>query len=176
MWGTKSQDSVHRPQLLKRKDSRSRFVPRSFCLPAYRLTAGPNRLTMNEWIKIYIYKAHKNTSTQNLACAQRHCGWRAPSPKVQALFYDILPSTIAVFSYAIGSRKLSANEQFFCWCLNSSKFFTNNSNDNRRLFYFAMLLTPAEIKPKSFESTRNLFSFFFYPRWMRLMFTCVLGR
>ena len=32
--------------------------------------------------------------------------------KFQALVYDILPSTIAVFSYAIGSRKLSANEQF----------------------------------------------------------------
>ena len=30
-----------------------------------------------------------------------------------ALVYDILPSTTAVFSYAIGSRKLSANEQFF---------------------------------------------------------------
>ena len=37
-------------------------------------------------------------------------------PKLQALVYDILPSTAAVFSYAIGSRKLSANEQFFCWC------------------------------------------------------------
>ena len=34
-------------------------------------------------------------------------------PKLQTLVYDILPSTIAVFSYAIGSRKLSANEQFF---------------------------------------------------------------
>ena len=33
--------------------------------------------------------------------------------KLQALVYDILPSTAAVFSYAIGSRKLSANEQFF---------------------------------------------------------------
>ena len=29
-------------------------------------------------------------------------------PKLQALVYDILPSTAAVFSYAIGSRKLSA--------------------------------------------------------------------
>ena len=29
-----SQDSVHRPQLLKRKESRSRFEPRSLCLPA----------------------------------------------------------------------------------------------------------------------------------------------
>ena len=33
--------------------------------------------------------------------------------KLQALVYDILPSTTAVFSYAIGLRKLSANEQFF---------------------------------------------------------------
>ena len=47
-----------------------------------------------------------------------------------------------------------------------------------------MLLTPAQIKPKSFESRQNssffLFSFsfslFFNPGWMRLMFTCVLGR
>ena len=31
----------------------------------------------------------------------------------EGLVYDILPSTTAVFSYAIGSRKLSANEQFF---------------------------------------------------------------
>ena len=33
--------------------------------------------------------------------------------KLQALVYDILPSTTAVFSYAVGPRKLSANEQFF---------------------------------------------------------------
>ena len=33
--------------------------------------------------------------------------------KLQTLVYDILPSTTAVFTYAIGSKKLSANEQFF---------------------------------------------------------------
>ena len=33
--------------------------------------------------------------------------------ELQALVYDILPSTTAVFSYAIWSRNLSANEQFF---------------------------------------------------------------
>ena len=33
--------------------------------------------------------------------------------KLQALVYDILPSNTAVFSYAIGPRKLLANEQFF---------------------------------------------------------------
>ena len=32
---------------------------------------------------------------------------------LQTLVYDILTSTTAVFSYAIGSRKLSANEQVF---------------------------------------------------------------
>ena len=32
---------------------------------------------------------------------------------LQALVYDILPSSTAVFSYAIGPRKLSANEQVF---------------------------------------------------------------
>ena len=55
--------------------------------------------------------------------------------KLQALVYDIFPSTTAVFSYAIGSRKLSDNEQFFCWCSNSSRFVTNNSDYMRRLFY-----------------------------------------
>ena len=57
--------------------------------------------------------------------------------KHQALVYDILPSTTAVFSYAIVSRKLSANEQFCCcwWCSNSSTFVTNNSNKTRRVIY-----------------------------------------
>ena len=34
-------------------------------------------------------------------------------PKLKALVYDILLSIIAVFSYAMGSRKMSVNEQFF---------------------------------------------------------------
>ena len=56
-------------------------------------------------------------------------------PKLPALVYDILLLTTAVFSYATGSRKLSVNEQFFCWCSNSSKFVTNNSNKTRRVIY-----------------------------------------
>ena len=39
-----------------------------------------------------------------------------PAGKFQALVYDILSSTTAVFSYAIGPRKLSANEQFLFVC------------------------------------------------------------
>ena len=68
------------------------------------------------------------------------------SAKLQALVYNILPSTIAVFSYTIGSRKLSANERLLLvllllWCSNSNKFVTNNSNYIRRLFYSALALT-----------------------------------
>ena len=34
-------------------------------------------------------------------------------PAAMLLVYDIHPSATAVFSYAIGPRKLSANEKFF---------------------------------------------------------------
>ena len=34
-------------------------------------------------------------------------GYATLRAKLQALVYDILPSTTAIFSYAIGSRKLS---------------------------------------------------------------------
>ena len=64
--------------------------------------------------------------------------------KLQALVYDILPSTTAVFSYAIGSRKLSANEQFF--------FFVGAQT-------VLSLLQTTQIKPKSFESRQNSFCF-----------------
>ena len=47
-----------------------------------------------------------------LVCAVFSCVQIMVWLKLQALVYDILPSTTAVFSYAIGSRKLSANEQF----------------------------------------------------------------
>ena len=55
--------------------------------------------------------------------------------KLQALVYDILPSTTAVFSYAIGSRKVSANEQFFVGAQTVISLFTNNSNKTRRVIY-----------------------------------------
>ena len=51
------------------------------------------------------------------ACGERNMGRRglqlSTELELPALVYDILPSTTAVFSYAIGSRKLSVNEQFF---------------------------------------------------------------
>ena len=51
--------------------------------------------------------------------------------------YDILPSTTAVFSYAIGSKKLSANEQFcfvlFCWC--SNYCLSQTTHKTKRVIY-----------------------------------------
>ena len=74
--------------------------------------------------------------TQSTAhVTQAHTPTATLRAKLQALVYDILPSTTAVFSYALGSRKLSANEQFFRWCSSTSEFVTNNSNYIRRLFY-----------------------------------------
>ena len=49
-----SQDSVHKPQLLKRKESRSGIETMSFRLPAYRLTARPNRLSRHPKVTHYI--------------------------------------------------------------------------------------------------------------------------
>ena len=51
-----------------------------------------------------------------LGVCHRPCFGAAPHsvfPKLQALVYDILPSTTALFSYLMDSRILSANEQFF---------------------------------------------------------------
>ena len=52
---------------------------------------------------------------QSPVCSEvdHHSLWLNDFPKLQALVYDVRPSTTAVFSYAIGSRKQSANEQFF---------------------------------------------------------------
>ena len=95
--------------------------------------------------------------------------------KLQALVYDSLPSTTAIFSYAIGPRKLSANEQFFVGTQesNSSKFVMNNSNYIRCLFYVVMLLTPAQIKPESFEMRQNFFLFFTQCRCASCLCACL---
>ena len=58
------------------------------------------------------------------------------NPKLQALVYDILPaSTTAVFSYAIGSRKLSPNEQFFVGAQTVVSLLQDNSDKTRRVIY-----------------------------------------
>ena len=76
-------------------------------------------------------------------------------PELQALVYDILPSTTAVFSYAIGSRKLSANEQFLVGAQTVVGLLQITQIKQGVSFIAATRFTPAQIKPQSFESRRN---------------------
>ena len=92
--------------------------------------------------------------------------------KLQALVYDILPSTTVVFSYAIGPRKLSANEQLFVGAQTVVSLLQTTQIISDVCFITDHIAYASSIKPKSFESRRN---FLLYPAWMRLMFTCVLG-
>ena len=55
--------------------------------------------------------------------------------KLQALVYDILPSTTAVFSYAMWSRKLSANEQFFVCAQTVVSLLQTTQIKTRRVIY-----------------------------------------
>ena len=76
--------------------------------------------------------------------------------KLQALFYDILSLTTAVFSYAIGSRKLSANEQCFVGVQTVVSLLQTTETKQDVSFTPPIKLTPAQIKPQSFESRRKL--------------------
>ena len=48
--GFPGNNSVHKPQLLKRKESRGEIEPPIVCTPAARRTAGPKRLTDGEMV------------------------------------------------------------------------------------------------------------------------------
>ena len=89
--------------------------------------------------------------------------------RLQALVYDILPSTTAVFSYSIGSIKLSTNEQFFVGAETVVSLLQTIQIVSDVCFITDHVPYASS---ESFESRRN--SSFFHPGWMRLMFTCVL--
>ena len=80
--------------------------------PGYRSRSGKNTMETNSPSRC---QRSGKISAPDIPTGPQH--WSLPRRtgwfKLQALVYDILPSTAAVFSYAIGSRKLSANEQFF---------------------------------------------------------------
>ena len=80
-----------------------------------------------------------------------------PQAKLQALVYDILPSTTAVFtSYAIGSGKLSPNEQFLVGAQTAVSLL-QTTQIKQGVSFIANKVYTAEIKPQSFESRRNSF-------------------
>ena len=73
------------------------------------------------------------------------------SAKLQALVYDILPSTTAVFSYAIGFRKLSANEYFFVGAQTVVSLLQTTQIIPDVCFITDHVARKAQIRPKSFE-------------------------
>ena len=92
-------------------------------------------------------------------------------PYSKALVYDILPSTTAVFSYAIGSRKLSANEQFFVGAQTVVSLLQTTQIKQGVSFIAANKVYTSTNKTTIVWIETEL-----YPLWMRLMFTCVLWR
>ena len=91
--------------------------------------------------------------------------------KLQALVYDIHPSTTAVFSYAIGFRKLSANEQFFVGAQTVVSLLQTTHILADVWFITEHVAYATQIKPKSFESRRNsLFFLLFFPFLFFLFF------
>ena len=80
--------------------------------------------------------------------------------KLQAPVYDILPSTTAVFSYTIASRKLSANEQFFVGAQTVVSLLQTT-----QIKQGASFIAANKVYTQSFESRRNspffIFSFLF---------------
>ena len=77
--------------------------------------------------------------------------------QTQAPVYDILPSTTAVFSYAIGPRKLSANKQFFVGAQTVVSLLQTTQIISDVCFITDHLATPAQIKPELFQTRRNSF-------------------
>ena len=81
------------------------------------------------------------------------CVWMCV--KRQALVYGILPSTTAVFSYAIGSRKRSANEQFFVGAQTVVSLLQITQIKQGLSFIAANKVYTSTKKPQSFESRWN---------------------
>ena len=177
-----AQPSTRRPDATPAMPASSDWPQPDDCVPTCTAMVFHSRL--HTWDRPTNLQAYKEARTQHwpqgTTPAENLCGFKEglaqpviSVSKLQALVYDILPSTTAVFSYAIGPRKLSSNEQFFVGAQTVVSLLQTTQIKQRRAIYSRQQFTPAQMKPQSFESWRNSF---FRPGWMRLMFTWVLGR
>ena len=96
--------------------------------------------------------------------------------KLQALVYDLLPSTTAVFSYAIRSWKLSANDQFCCCAQTEVILLQTAQIISHVCFITGHVAYASSNETEIVWIETELFFIFFYPGWIRLLFTCVLWR
>ena len=122
------------------------------------------------------YRCHTYSSKRSympaIAPSSSTCFWR----KLQALVYDIVPSTTAVFSYVIGSWKLSADEQFLVGAQIVISLRQTIQIKQGLSFIAANKVFTSTNKTTIVWIETLLFSFLFTQGWMRLMFTWVLGR
>ena len=100
------------------------------------------------------YETHTHTHSYSQTCIH--------PLKLQALVYDILPSTTAIFSYTIGSRKLSANEQLFFFVgaqtvVLQAVLLQATPIISDVCFITDHVAMSAQIKPQSFELRQNSF-------------------
>ena len=98
--------------------------------------------------------------------------WRhTPSQTPSTVVYDILPSISDVFSYAIGSRKLSANEQFFVGAQTVGSLLQTT-----QIILSDVCFITDHVAYVSSNKTKIVWiqmELFFDPGWMRHIFTCV---
>ena len=163
----------------------------TYILAATSVVAQSNQPTLAStecsWQSQGQFNLHFPCRAQNM----NHCHWLMdltvhfessvlPPPKLQALVYDILPSTTAVFSYVIGSRKLSANERQFFHCWHWLKHwvvsYTETTQKQGVPFIASNKVYTSTNKTTIVWIEMELFFLYFYPGWMRLMFTCELWR
>ena len=86
------------------------------------------------------------------------------APKLQALFYNILPSTTAAFSYTIRSRKLSANKQFFVGAQTIERLLQTTQIILDVCFITDHVAYASSNKTKIIWIKMELFFFFFFTR------------
>ena len=100
--------------------------------------------------------------------------WTRNHPNKHWFTTSFLISTTAVFSYAIGSRKLSANKLLFFFGAQTVVSLLQTTQIKQGVSFIAAnkVYTSANKTTIAWIGTE----LFFYPGWMRLMFTCVLGR
>ena len=102
--------------------------------------------------------------------------WPAPmsvaNPKLQALVYNILPSTTAVFSYAIGSSADSflLGAQTAVSLLQTTQIIMIRRFITDSGLYWVAQFTPAQMKAKSFESRWS--ELFHYPAGVEASHQC----
>ena len=142
------------------------------CISLFCICAGVDFVDFT-WEKVY-FSIWKEFWNLHLLMTEFDCPEVTLCGKLQALVYDILPSTTAVFSNAIGSRKLSANEQFFVGAQTVVSLLQTTQILSDVCFITDQVAHASSNWTGIVWIKTEILFFFFYLGWMRLMFTCML--